>query len=90
MILITHVVALYFRLVLVVLPYVLDGISWSDDLGRSLLSFWRPEGEACQESSMRDLELEESIRDVTSCRCQYAVAAIVVLKMQMRKRVGKF
>ncbi len=32
-----------FRFVVVVLPYIFDGISWSDDLGRSLLAFRRPE-----------------------------------------------
>ena len=49
-----------------VLANVFDSVRWSDDLGRSVLSFRTPHGKVGKKTAMGDFELYEGVGDVTS------------------------
>jgi hypothetical protein len=62
----SYIVSGGFRLILVILAHVFDGVCRADDLRGSFLSFGRPHGDARKKAAVRDLELRESVGNVAS------------------------
>jgi hypothetical protein len=55
-----------FRLILVVLAHVFDGVCRADDLRGPFLSFGGPHGDAGEKAAVRDFELREGVGDIAS------------------------
>jgi len=49
-----------------VLSHILDGVRRAYDLGWTVLSFRRPQSQACEETTVWDFELEEGICHVAA------------------------